>query len=55
MTEAHDKPKLLIVEDDAGLVRQLRWRFEDYNVLTAADRDGALACMRAEQPQIERQ
>ena len=30
--------KLLFVEDDLGLQRQLRWSFSDYEVMTASDR-----------------
>ena len=44
--------KLLIVEDDAGLQRQLRWAYEGYEILTAGDRDSALAQLRAEEPQV---
>jgi two-component system NtrC family response regulator len=29
------KPRLLIVEDDEGLQRQLRWAYDDYEVLVA--------------------
>jgi ActR/RegA family two-component response regulator len=47
-----DAPKLLIVEDDEALLRQLRWKFEDYNVLTAGDRESALASARAEKPPL---
>ena len=32
--------KLLIVEDDPGLLSQLKWCFEDYDVFTAGDRAG---------------
>ena len=45
-------PKLLIVEDDAGLQRQLRWAYEDYTVLAAATRDEALTLLRAEEPPV---
>ena len=34
--------KLLIVEDDPGLLSQLRWCFEDYDVYTACDREAAI-------------
>lgn len=47
-----DKPKLLIVEDDAGLQRQLRWAYEGYEILTAGDREGAIAMLRAEEPAV---
>ena len=50
MTEA--KPKLLIVEDDTGIQRQLRWSFEDYQVQVAGDRDEAIARFRAEVPPV---
>ncbi|WP_404336426.1 PEP-CTERM-box response regulator transcription factor [Sphingomonas sp. MMS12-HWE2-04] len=44
--------KLLIVEDDAGLQRQLRWAYEGYEIFTAANRDEAIAVLRAEEPQV---
>ncbi|PKP93669.1 MAG: PEP-CTERM-box response regulator transcription factor [Alphaproteobacteria bacterium HGW-Alphaproteobacteria-16] len=46
------KPKLLIVEDDAGLQRQLRWAYEGYEILTAGDRESAIAMLRAEEPAV---
>lgn len=45
-------PKLLIVEDDAGLQRQLRWAYEGYEILTASDRETAIAMLRAEEPAV---
>ena len=33
MTEA--KPKLLVVEDDPGLQAQLKWAYEDFEVIVA--------------------
>jgi two-component system NtrC family response regulator len=47
-----DKPKLLIVDDDTGIQRQLRWGLEDYEVFVAGDRDQALAVFRAEVPPV---
>ena len=47
-----DKPKLLIVEDDLGLQRQLRWAYEGYSVVTAVDRTTALDAIRAEEPAV---
>lgn len=44
--------KLLIVDDDKGIQRQLKWSFEDYAVLTAGDADTALALFRAESPPV---
>lgn len=46
------KPKLLIVEDDEGLQRQLRWAYEDYEVLAAGTRTAALDLLRAEEPVV---
>lgn len=45
-------PKLLVVEDDTGLQRQLRWAYEGYEILTAGDREGAIAMLRAEEPAV---
>ncbi len=44
--------KLLIVEDDPGLQRQLRWAYDGYEVLVASDRAEALALLRAEAPDV---
>jgi len=43
---------LLIVEDDSGLQKQLRWSFEDYTVAVANDQDSALAQLAKIQPQV---
>ena len=45
-------PKLLIVEDDEDLGRQLRWAYDDYEVLIAGDRESALALMREHRPAV---
>lgn len=47
-----EKPKLLVVEDDAGLQRQLKWSYEDQEVILAGDRDAALEALRAHQPAV---
>lgn len=44
--------KLLIVEDDVGLQSQLRWSFDDYEVLFAEDRDSALSAVRRYEPPV---
>ncbi len=51
MTEA-PKPKLLIIEDDEGLQRQLRWAYDDYEVVVAGDRTSAIDALRAESPAV---
>nr|WP_314467983.1 PEP-CTERM-box response regulator transcription factor [uncultured Novosphingobium sp.] len=50
MTET--RPKLLVVEDDAGLQAQLKWAYEDFDVVVAGDRTSALALLRAETPDV---
>ncbi len=47
-----DLPKLLIVEDDPGLQKQLRWAYEDYRVFTAGTRDEAIELLRSEEPDV---
>ncbi len=44
--------RLLIVEDDEGLQRQLRWCFEGYEVAVAGERNEAIACLRRHQPGV---
>ncbi len=46
------KPKLLIVEDDEGLQRQLRWAYEDYDVIAATDRSQAIDMLRLHEPAV---
>lgn len=45
-------PKLLIVEDDPGLQRQLRWAYEDYQILTAGTCEEAIDLLRSEEPDV---
>lgn len=52
MTNSVSKPRLLIVEDDEGLQRQLRWAYEDYEVISATDRPSAIAALRAYEPAV---
>lgn len=47
-----DKPRLLIVEDDQGLQRQLRWAYEDYEVIVAGDRQSAIDALRLAEPRV---
>ncbi|PWF47666.1 PEP-CTERM-box response regulator transcription factor [Massilia glaciei] len=46
------KKKLLVIEDDPGLQKQLRWSFDAYEVVVAGDRETALAQMRRHQPAV---
>jgi two-component system NtrC family response regulator len=47
-----DKRNLLIIEDDPGLQKQLRWSFDAYNVQVAQDRESALAMVRRYEPAV---
>jgi two-component system NtrC family response regulator len=49
---ADEKPKLLIVEDDPGLQKQLKWCFDDYEVIAATDRPSAIAAVRRHEPPV---
>jgi len=44
--------KLLIVEDDPGLLNQLKWCFEGYDVFTAEDRSSAITELRRHEPSV---
>jgi two-component system, NtrC family, response regulator len=46
------KPRLLIVEDDPGLQKQLRWCFDEYEVHLAENRQAALAALRRFEPPV---
>ena len=46
------KPKLLIIEDDPGLQKQLRWSLDAYDVAVAGDREAALAQIRRHEPAV---
>lgn len=46
------KRKLLVVEDDEGLQRQLRWSYDDYDVIIAGTRDAALEALQAHGPMV---
>ena len=43
---------LLIVEDDPALQKQLRWSFDQYEALTAGDRESALAQIHRHEPAV---
>lgn len=47
-----DKAYLLIVEDDPGLQKQLKWCFSEYETVFAVDRPGALAALRRYEPAV---
>ena len=46
------RPRLLIVEDDEGLQKQLRWAYEDYEVVSATTRQAAIDALRHYEPAV---
>jgi len=48
----NSKPCLLMVEDDPGLQKQMRWGFDDYEVVVAGDCESAIAQMRRFEPAV---
>ncbi|MCZ8337316.1 MAG: PEP-CTERM-box response regulator transcription factor [Burkholderiaceae bacterium] len=52
MNVADKRPALLVVEDDRGLQRQIRWSLADYDVVFAEDRDSAIAALRRIEPAV---
>lgn len=49
---AQGKKSILIIEDDPGLQKQLRWSFDGYDVSVAGDRESALAQIRRCEPAV---
>lgn len=47
-----ERPKLLVVEDDPGLQRQLKWSYDAHEVIIAGNREEALAALAAHQPAV---
>ena len=52
MSNETDLPVLLIVEDDEGLQRQLKWAYEGYRVVSATDRAQAVDMVRLHEPAV---
>ena len=47
-----NKPKLLVVEDDAGIRKQYLWAFSDYEQTQAEDLESAIDCFNKETPDV---
>src|SRR5436190_448158 len=52
MSDQIELPVLLIVEDDEGLQRQLKWAYEGYRVVSAGDRSQAIEMVRLHEPTV---
>ncbi|MDP2787826.1 MAG: PEP-CTERM-box response regulator transcription factor [Pseudomonadota bacterium] len=55
--KANDKvgdkaPKILLVEDDIGLQKQIKWSLDEYEILSTGDRESALAQLRRFEPAV---
>jgi len=50
--EAPVKPRLLVVEDDVGMQKQLKWTLSGYEILAADNREAALAEVREHEPGV---
>lgn len=49
---AKERSALMIVEDDRGLVSQLRWCLDEYDVCVAANREEAVVQLRRHEPGV---
>jgi two-component system, NtrC family, response regulator len=49
---AEERPVLLMVEDDPGLQKQMRWSFDRYEVVIAPDREAAISALRRYEPAV---
>jgi two-component system NtrC family response regulator len=52
MTNQSETKVLLVIEDDEGLQRQLKWAYEGYEVVCAGDRQSAIEALRAHEPPV---
>jgi two-component system NtrC family response regulator len=52
MTDMPQPKVLLVVEDDEGLQRQLKWSYDGYQVICAGDRASAMEALRAHEPAV---
>jgi two-component system, NtrC family, response regulator len=52
MTDTNKPKVLLVVEDDEGLQRQLKWAYDGYQVVCAGDRSSAIEALRAHEPAV---
>ncbi len=50
--QADEKSILLVVEDDPGIQKQMRWSFDQYEVVVAEDRASAMAQLRRYEPAV---
>ena len=46
------KETILVVDDDLGIQKQLKWSFTDYQIVFAEDRSSAIAQLRRHEPKV---
>jgi two-component system NtrC family response regulator len=46
------KRPIMVVEDDVALQKQMRWAFDEYEAITAIDREAALTQFRRHEPAV---
>ena len=49
---AQNKPELLVIEDDKGLQKQLKWSLDEYHVVLTEDKESSLVELRRFQPKV---
>ena len=49
---SEEQKVLLVIEDDEGLQRQLKWAYDGYQVVCAGDRAQAIDALRAHEPAV---
>ena len=52
MSEEGTRDTLLVVDDDEGILRMLKWSLDGYELLTATSRGQALELVRAHRPKV---
>jgi two-component system, NtrC family, response regulator len=49
---ADERPTLLMIEDDLGLQKQMKWSFDRYSIVFAEDRESAISQIRRFEPKV---
>jgi two-component system, NtrC family, response regulator len=52
MSMAEERPTLLMIEDDLGLQKQMKWSFDRYSIVFAEDRESAINQIRRFEPKV---
>ncbi|RDE24785.1 PEP-CTERM-box response regulator transcription factor [Motiliproteus coralliicola] len=52
MSQSKERKVLLVVEDDLGLQKQLKWCFDQYQLVFAEDENSAISALRRYEPEV---